>query len=192
MLDKRDSSAIKKDLELLSRGKIEAMKQAREVVKASKQLIYAIHRADLKATGEHEKAIKSMRAKLDTLANDERIKCYGPYKNAIQEYVEALAYHQVVSKGRIPTRAELGADTETYLMGLSDLTGELMRKGIKDVIDGRPKDAVRMRDVVEEIYGLVLELDLDGGEARKKTDQVKYALARLEDVVYDAKIRDKI
>ncbi|MBU0762586.1 MAG: hypothetical protein KKD39_06130, partial [Candidatus Altiarchaeota archaeon] len=136
--------------------------------------------------------IKKARRVLEILTKDQRLKNYGPYKNAVQEYVEALAYYFVIKKGFIPTRGELGSDTETYLMGLSDLSGELMRKGINDAIKGMAKDTVKMRDVVDEIYGLILDLDLDGGEARRKTDQVKYALARLEDIVYDMKIRDKL
>jgi translin len=192
MLDRRDAAAIRRELDLLSRGKIEVMKQGREVVKSSKQLIFSIHRGDMKSASRFLKQINGQRRLLDKLANTERLRSYHPYTNALQEYVEAAAYYHVMADNRIPTRVQLKADAETYLSGLSDLTGELMRKGVDDMVNERFEHAVLMRDTVAEIYGLILSLDMDGGEARRKSDAVKWNLAKLEDLVYDAKIRDKI
>jgi len=192
MLDRREYASIRRDLDALSRGKIEVMKQSREVVKASKELIYSIHRGDMKAAKAFLQKIRSERAKLDRLASTPRLKAYNPYSNGVQEYVEAVAYYHVMAVGRIPTRGELKCESETYLSGLSDLTGELMRKGVDDMIHERYSHAVLLKATVEEIYGLILSLDLDGGETRKKSDAVKWNLAKLEDLVYDAKIRGKI
>lgn len=192
MLDPGEKEAIRKDLDALSRGRIEVMKQGREVVKASKELIYSLHRGEMGSAGECLVRITEARRRLDRLANTPRLRAYHPYQNAVQEHVEAAAYHSVVAKGRIPRRAALRADTETYLGGLSDLTGELARKGVDDMIHERYAHASLMKDVVEEIYGLILSLDFDGGEARRKSDAVKWNLAKLEDLVYDAKIRGKV
>jgi translin len=192
MLDKRGFNSIRKELDLLSRGRIEVMKQSREVVKASKELIYSIHRGDMKAAGKLLKKIGSKREKLDKLASTPKLKSYHPYMLGLQEYVEAVSYYHVMADERIPSRRELKVDAETYLMGLSDLTGELMRKGVDDMVKERYGHATSMRDVVAEVYGLVLSLDFDGGEARRKSDAVKWNLAKLEDLVYDAKIRDRI
>lgn len=192
MLDKREYTSIRKDLDGLSRGKIEVMKQGREVVKASKELIYSIHRADMKAAKGFLSKINAERAKLDKIANTPRLRSYSPYPNGIQEYVEAVAYYYVMTRERIPTRKDLECDSETYLSGLSDLTGELMRKGVDDMVKEKYQHAIKLRDTVNEIYGLILSLDLDGGDTRRKSDAVKWNLAKLEDLVYDAKIRDKI
>ncbi|MFH1402825.1 MAG: hypothetical protein ABIH11_00975 [Candidatus Altiarchaeota archaeon] len=192
MLDKRDCRAIKADLDKLSRGKIEVMKQSREIVKASKELIYSIHRGDVKGSRALLANIRKKRGVLDRIASTPRLRAYHPYINGVQEYVEAVSYHYVMTSGHIPSRKDLDVDSETYLMGLSDLTGELMRKGVDDMVNERYAHAIMMRDAVAEIYGLMLSLDLDGGEARRKSDAVKWNLAKLEDLVYDAKIRDKI
>ncbi len=192
MLNKSEFATIRKELDTHSRAKIEVMKQSRDIVKTSKQLIYSIHRQDLKTSSTILKKIKAERKKLDKSADSPKLKYYHPYLNGLQEYVEAVGYYHVMTENRIPTKAEMGVDAETYLMGLSDLTGELMRKGVDDMINERYDHAILMKDVVAEIYGLVLSLDLDGGEARRKSDQVKWNLAKLEDKVYDAKIRDKI
>jgi len=192
MLDAREQASIRADLDAISRGKIEVMKQGREVVKASKELIYSIHRGDMKAAKGFLDKIEAERGKLDKIADTPRLRSYNPYGNGVQEYVEAVAYYYVMTKERIPTREELNCDSETYLSGLSDLTGEMMRKGVDDMVRENYKHAILMRDTVEEIYGLILSLDFDGGEARRKSDAVKWNLAKLEDLVYDAKIRDKI
>jgi predicted translin family RNA/ssDNA-binding protein len=192
MLDKREYASIRKDLDSFSRGKIEVMKQGREVVKASKELIYAIHRGDMKAAGTFLAKIEIERSKLDKIANCPRLRAYNPYGNGVQEYVEAVAYYFVMTKERIPTRRELKVESETYLSGLSDLTGELMRKGVDDMINERYGHAKLLKETVQEIYGLILSLDLDGGDTRRKSDAVKWNLAKLEDLIYDAKIRDKI
>jgi translin len=192
MLDKREYASIRKDLDALSRGKIEVMKQSREVVKSSKELIYSIHRGDMNAAKGFLSKINLEKAKLDKIANSPKLRSYSPYGNGVQEYVEAVAYYFVMVKERIPTRSELKVDSDTYLSGLSDLTGELMRKGVDDMIHERYRHAMLLKETVNEIYGLMLSLDLDGGETRKKSDAVKWNLAKLEDLVYDAKIRDKI
>ena len=192
MLDRREYASIRRDLDKLSRGKIEVMKASREVVKTSKELIYSIHRGDMAAAGNHLKKIRAQRALLDKTAATPQLRAYHPYSIGVQEYVEAVSYHHVMTEGRIPTRRGLVVDSETYLMGLSDLTGELMRKGVDDMVNERYSHAVEMRDTVNEIYGLILSLDFDGGEARRKSDAVKWNLAKLEDLVYDAKIRAKI
>ncbi|MFH1055252.1 MAG: hypothetical protein V1744_04060 [Candidatus Altiarchaeota archaeon] len=192
MLEKGESASIRKDLDRLSRGRIELMKQSREVVKSSKELIYSIHRGDMKAAKRFLGKIDVERKKLEKLGNTPRLKAYYPYTLGLQEYVEAVTYYHVMTRERIPTRGQLKVDSETYLNGLSDLTGELMRKGVDDMVNERYKHAAKLRDTVHEIYGLMLSLDLDGGETRKKSDAVKWNLAKLEDLIYDAKIRDKI
>ena len=192
MLDKREYASIRSDLDALSRGKIEVMKQSREVVKSSKELIYSIHRGDMKAAKGFLAKINAEKAKLDKIANTPKLRSYSPYSNGVQEYVEAVTYYHVMTAERIPTRAQLKVESEAYLSGLSDLTGELMRKGVDDMIHERYQHAILLKDTVNEIYGLMLSLDLDGGETRKKSDAVKWNLAKLEDLVYDAKIRDKI
>ncbi len=192
MLDRKDATSIKKELDTYSSSKIELMKASRDVVKSSKILIYSIHRGDMTSAKKNLGDINALRKRIDKLASTPKLKNYSPYENALQEYVEAVAYHIFVLEGRIPTSKELCVDAETYLMGLSDLTGELMRKAVNDAVAEDYEGVKKIRDTVDEIYGLVVGLDLDGGEARRKTDQIKWNLTKVEGIVYDAKIRGNI
>jgi len=191
-LDGEDVKDLKEELASLSRGRIEVMKQAREVIKSSKTLIYSLHRGDEKAAAKYMVSIEGLRQKLDKTANSEKLRAYGMYGNAMQEYVEAATYYFYVKEGSIPASDDLNVDAETYLMGLSDLTGELMRKAVNDMVGDDFKSAQTIKDTIEEIYGLMLSLDFDGGEARRKSDQVKWNLSKVEALIFDAKIRDRI
>jgi hypothetical protein len=44
---------------------------------------------------------------------------------------------------------------------------------------------MKVKGVVEEIYGEFLQLNLRGGELRKKSDQIKWNLQKLEDMAYN-------
>ena len=80
-------------------------------------------------------------------------------------------------------------DVEHYLLGLCDLTGELVRKAVNDIIRKKYGNALKIKELVEEIYGEFLKLDLRNNELRVKSDSIKYNLKKLEDIVYDLKIK---
>jgi hypothetical protein len=58
---------------------------------------------------------------------------------------------------------------------------------VKCVIDDKKNEALKIREAVEEIYGEFLNFDLRNGELRKKSDQIKWNMQKLEDLVYDLK-----
>jgi len=77
-------------------------------------------------------------------------------------------------------------------MGLCDLTGELVRKAVNDVIKKNFKQAMEIKDLVDEIYGEFLKFNLRNSELRRKSDQIKWNLKKLEDVVFELKLKGKI
>ncbi|MBD3262091.1 MAG: hypothetical protein GF334_10580 [Candidatus Altiarchaeales archaeon] len=192
VIDKKEFRAIKKDLDDHSEKKIMLNNKSRQLVRLSKQLIYATNRGQPDEAAKHLKEIKKRRGELDKIASTPKLRYWGPYQIAVQEYVEALAFHQIITKDVLPKRKPLKAESDTYVMGLSDLTGELVRKAVDHMIGEKYEDALKLREVVADIYSNILGLDLDGGEARRKTDQIKWNLNKLDDLIFEAKIRDKI
>ena len=164
----------------------EIIKTSREIITISKQIIYAAQRNELK---EAEKSIKNIKEKIKKLrkikiATDTNINAV-----AFQEYVEAIAFYEFVKNKRIPTRASLGVSAEDYLSGLCDLTGELVRKAVYDVIHKKFDEAVKIKDLVHDIYGEFLKFHLRNGELRKKSDSIKWNLKKLEEVMYDISMK---
>jgi translin len=121
MLNQGEFKKIKEDLKGYEEKREEVIRLSREVIQASKQIIYALQRDDPKRAEELIKTIKEIRAKIPEKTYDAGIQ-----QVAHQEFVEALTFYAFLKNKKIPTRAELKVDTENYLMGLCDLTGELM------------------------------------------------------------------
>lgn len=157
---------------------------SRDVIKLSKLIIYSIHRGDIKNA---EKLIKDIKSKLKSL--DKKHYDTNIDRVAWQEYVEALAYYEFIKTGKVPGYKKLGVDIDHYLLGLCDLTGELVRKAVNDIINKNYKHVLKIKDVVADIYGEFLSLDLRNGELRIKSDSIKYNLKKLEDLVLELKLK---
>ncbi|MFO7711234.1 MAG: hypothetical protein R6V53_05710, partial [Candidatus Woesearchaeota archaeon] len=84
-----------------------------------------------------------------------------------------------------------GVDTESYLLGLCDLTGELMRKAVNEVINKNPDMVYKIKDLITELYSEILKFDLRNSELRKKSDSIKWNLSKVEDIIYNLEMRSK-
>jgi predicted translin family RNA/ssDNA-binding protein len=163
----------------------EVLQKSREIITLSKKVIYSIHRKNI------DKAslalIKKKIAKLPKQNDDTNMN-----NVAMQEYVEAITFYAFVTIGKIPTSKELNVGNTNYLLGLCDLTGELMRKAVNDAIDKDFESVLKTKEMVSAIYGFFLQLDLRNGELRKKSDSIKWNLKKVEDVVYDLHMKGMI
>lgn len=184
MLNKKEFESIRKDLEQYEEKREDLIKLSRDIIHNSKEIIYALQRGDQQEAKKHipniQKLIKSMpKDSYDT----------GMASVAVQEYVEALMFYHVMADKKLPTRKDIEVDTNSYLLGLCDVTGELLRRAIKAVIDKDYQLFNELKNLVNEIWHQILFLELRNGELRKKSDQVKYAVKRLEEVEYDLHVK---
>ena len=185
MINKKEFTAITAALKKHEAERENAIRLSRDVIKLSKEIIYAVHRGDMKTAqgglNNIQKAVKKLPKEAIT----------GIVRAAKEEYVEAACFFHVVKDHTLPTRADLQIETYEYLAGLCDLTGELVRKAVKSILDGKPEETKWIKDFVEAIYGEFLEMELLDWELRKKYDSIKYNLKKLEDILYDLQIRRK-
>ncbi len=189
MLDKTDFNRIRSNLDRYDSKREELIKKAREVLKLSKQLIYSVHRNDLKEADGIFTSLKKEKINLDKIAvSHKNLFGEGSYSEAMQEYVEAMAYYGITKDRKIPTQSSLKVSEEDYLMGICDLTGELTRKAVT-IAHKDNKEVEKIKDLVEEIFGEFLKFNLRNGNLRKKFDQIKWNLKKLEEIVYDTKKR---
>jgi len=186
MIDKTDFGNIKKELENLDRFREEAIQRSREIIRLSKQIIYALHRNDVKTAGE---LIKKIRLDKGLLLRHHFDSDTDMPIVALQEYVEATTYYEFITSGRIPRIKELKVPVDAYLGGLADLTGELVRKAVDNLINNRFEHAVKIKGIVDDIYGQFLRLDFRNGDLRKKADSIKWNLNKLTEVVFEAKLK---
>lgn len=190
MLDKKDIKMLLRYMNKYDDDREQLIKKSRDVLKLSKQIIFALHREDAKSAEKLVKEIDKEYKALLNIASTPLLQQVGNYKIAVQEYVEALTYYGFVIGKKIATHSELGASPELYLAGLCDLTGELVRKAINDAINGNHKSAFEIKKVVEELYGQLLMFDFRESSLRKSFDRIKYDLKRLEDVAIGIKLKN--
>lgn len=177
---------LKKKVEKIEAQREELIALSREIVRLSKQAIYSGHRNDLKSA---DKALVAINKKLTLMRKYPiRDEYSGSIKIAVQEYVEAVTFIEFLKKQSIPTASDLKVEPEHYLLGLCDLTGELVRLAINSSINKNFDLAIKIKDFVTDLYGELLQFDFRNGEVRRKFDGVKYDLRKLEDLVLELKL----
>ncbi|MFC2154406.1 hypothetical protein ACFLRC_02905 [Candidatus Altiarchaeota archaeon] len=189
MIDEKVFSDIKEGFESFDQRLDQVIKKSRDVIKLSKQVIYSVNRRDVKKAGEFFDSMEKGKLEMDSLVEGmPRLRYGGSYKVVCQEYTEAACYLAFVKGGNIPSPSDLKVDNEEYLLGICDLSGELVRKAVNDAINKDYKEVLKARKFLEGIYGQFLEL-APTGELRKKIDSVRWNLNKIEDLVYEANIK---
>lgn len=148
---------------------------SRDVIRLSKLVIYSIHRNELEAAEKYLKEIRGKARGLGNIAYDT-----GIHDTAYQEYVEAVCYYDFVKGRKLANFKGLGVSPEQYLMGLCDLTGELMRRAVNSAIRKDFTEVLKIRNFVDELYGEFLKFDLRNSELRRKSDSIKWNLQKIE------------
>jgi len=193
MLDEKDFAEMVEEYSRSDSVREDLIKLGRDIIKASKKIIYNTHRDDLDKAEASVKDIKKLISKFNDIAGKSPELLYsGTYRATVQEYVEAVVYFSFVKSRKIPSRKELGVQSEPYLLGLCDLTGELVRNAILSATKEKYSDVKLINETVEKIFNSMLQFDFRNSELRKKFDSVKYDLKKLEDLVLQLKLKDKI
>ncbi|HLC19895.1 MAG TPA: hypothetical protein VJK72_03175 [Candidatus Nanoarchaeia archaeon] len=193
MLNKPDFASMRQEILAYDEQRELLIKKSRDVLKLSKQVIYAVHRDELKQAEKLIEDIKKEKSALEKFAKHSNLmESEGSYKIALQEYAEALLYHSVVKTGKLATRKELDLGTIYYILGLCDLTGELVRKAVYLAGKGKVKEVIRIKELVDTLYGELLSFDFRENEIRRKFDSMKYDLKKLEDLVLELKLKGKM
>jgi len=184
---------IRKDLEKMDKIREEVIRDSRKVIISSKTAIGHAHRDELsqaeKVLGGMKDAIADLK---DLIKKNPRLEFEGIFKVAIQEYVEALGLLEFTKTQNIVPFREEFLDHETYLMGLCDLSGELVRKAINSCLKENFGLAVRIREALGDMYIELSKFDLRNGELRRKYDGIKYDIKKLDDLVFELKMKGKI
>ncbi|MBU0629101.1 MAG: hypothetical protein KKC75_07975 [Nanoarchaeota archaeon] len=187
MINKHDFRKIRENLAKYDLDRENLIKKARDVLKLAKQVIYSVHRKDMEEAADSVAVLKKAKEELDKIASAHEYLPYeGSYSEAMQEYVEALAYFIFVKDKKIPTMGSLKVNEEDYLMGICDLTGELTRKAVT-IAHKEDKEVEKIKELVEELFGEFIKIDMRNGNLRKKADSIKWNLKKLEEVMYDIK-----
>lgn len=184
MISKNEFMEIRKELKAFEEKREEVIRKSRDIIMLSKQIIYSAQRGELKKAETLCASIRKAVKELPSGNYDTDME-----KVAVQEYVEAVCFFEFVKNRKLLARKELEVNTENYLLGLCDLTGELVRQAVNAAINKRNEEALQIKEFVEELYGEFLQFDLRGGQLRKKADSIKWNLKKLEDLALDISVK---
>ncbi|KAM7203699.1 Translin [Rhypophila sp. PSN 637] len=81
---------------------------------------------------------------------------------------------------------------EEYLLGLINIIDELSRLAMNSVTLGDNALAVQISGFIKDLHAGFQVLNLKNDILRKRVDSIKYAVKRVEDVVYDLSLRNLI
>lgn len=192
MINQQDFQQLKKAIASYDAKREELIKKSRDVIVLSKQIIYAIHRDDMKRALQLVPQITKLIADLKKGGHAHPgLFSEGFYRAAMQEYVEALCYYEFMAKQSIPNAQSLGVDPEEYLLGICDLYGELVRKAINASIEGNNGLPISIRTFLLELYGQLLLFDFRNNDLRKKFDGLKYSLTKMDELVLSIKNKQR-
>lgn len=159
-----------------------ALKNSRQVIRASANAIRAIHRDDLKLAKEmmHDTAAMVRETK-NLLSGHLDLYFTGFTQDAQKEYTECEALFAFISKSPLPTPSDLGVEIAPYLNGLAEAASEL-RRYILDLL--RKDDDARCEElmtIMDEVYNIMVVIDFPDALTlglRRTTDALRAVLER--------------
>ncbi|XP_008243883.1 PREDICTED: translin-associated protein X [Prunus mume] len=129
------------------------------------------------------------------------------YSPGVQEYVEAATFCKFCRTGTLlnldemnatllplsdPSLEPLQINVLDYLLGLADLTGELMRLAIGRISDGELDFAKKICEFVREIYReltLVVPFMDDSHDMKSKMDTMLQSVMKIENACFGVHVR---
>ncbi|XP_028803485.1 translin-associated protein X isoform X2 [Neltuma alba] len=192
------------------------VKASRDVTMNSKKVIFQVHRMSKYNKEEVlEKAEKDLAAVTDhhvsrlvkELQGTDFWKLRRAYSPGIQEYVEAATFCNFCKNGSLlkldeinstllplsdPSLEPLQINILDYLLGLADLTGELMRLAIGRISDGELEFAEKICRFVRDIYRdltLVVPIMDDSYDMKTKMDTMLQSVMKIENACFSVHVR---
>ncbi|KAL0430021.1 UNVERIFIED_CONTAM: Translin-associated protein X [Sesamum radiatum] len=192
------------------------VKASRDVTMNSKKVIFQVHRISKNNKEEVlEKAEKDLAAVVDQhisrlvkeMQGTDFWKLRRAYSPGVQEYVEAATLCNFCKTGALlnldqinaslrplsdPSVEPLQINVLDYLLGLADLTGELMRLAIGRISDGELEFAQKICSFVREIHRELMliapKMD-DASDMKTKMDVMLQSVMKIENACFSVHVR---
>jgi translin len=191
MIDKKFFTTLKKEYAAYTQGRGEIIVRSRDILKFSKEAIFACHRDQLcqaeKSLLQAEKVIHELfkKMKSNTALQNE-----GSFFAALEEYAEAKIFYVYLQTGKVNVISAFEIPFDVYIGALSDFTGELIRKAIALATHRDVKAVEGIQEVIEDIVEQFITFDLMSN-LRNKYDAARKNLRKIEEIRYDLAMTDR-
>ncbi|KAH0858363.1 hypothetical protein HID58_086624 [Brassica napus] len=192
------------------------VKASRDITMNSKKVIFQVHRLSkdnkeevLEKAGKDLEAVREQHfARLmKELQGTDFWKLRRAYSPGVQEYVEAATFYKFCVSGTLSTLDEINStllplsdpsleplqiNILDYILGLADLTGELMRMAIGRISDGEVEFAQRIcqfvRQIHRELLLVVPQMD-DSYDMKSKMEVMLQSVIKIENACFSVHVR---
>lgn len=152
-----------------------ALKQARQLTRASANAIRAVHRGEMELADDILQKANTLSDGLGTSLQDFPSLYFAGYtQDALKEYTEAKVVFALIFGRPLPTPEDLQVEPATYLKGLAEAVGELRRRCLDILRGGYSQEAERLLNYMDDIYAVLVTMDYP--------DAVTMGLRRLTDI----------
>ncbi|XP_021910509.1 translin-associated protein X, partial [Carica papaya] len=203
-------------LNQLNEKRERVVKASRDITINSKKVIFQVHR--LSKTNREEvldKAEKDLAVVRDRYVSQLAKELQGTdfwklrraYSPGVQEYIEAATFYEFCRTGTLlkldeinatllplsnPSIEPLQINVLDYILGVADLTGELMRLAIGRISDGELEYAQKIchfvRDIYRELTLIVPRMD-DSYDMKTKMDTMLQSVVKIENACFSVHVR---
>lgn len=187
MIDKVFIKKLREEYQLKGKTRRQIISRSNDILFQAKKTIFALHREDMKLSAENFKLMELSLKKMEKDFSYLRLKEEGAYQAAIEEYVEAKTLDAIIREKKIGTIKGFKIGYDSYIGGLCDLIGEMVRLATNRSAKGDYKSASILKEQAEIIMMELLDFDLTG-YLRTKYDQARGHLRKLEQISYDIKL----
>lgn len=188
MIDKKFFSQLQRQYAQYVRGRNEIIVVSRDILKFSKQAIFACHRNELNDASDALTQARAIIFNIEKkIIKNTDLAGEGSYRAALEEFAEASLLHQFLIKGAVTRIEGVALSHEIYIGALSDFTGELTRRAIALATKRDVKGVEQIRGVIEAIMSQFITFDLLSN-LRSKYDAARKNLRTVEEILYDLEI----
>ncbi len=162
---------------------------ANKIRTSSKQITALLRRNNIKHARElFVEIARDWRAINKAASDSHDLLSLSCYKEAAEEYVEALAYWSFLAGVDLSIPEFVRVDADGVISGICDFTGELVRRAITEAGEENIDKIITYRKITEDIVEELTKIRL-GKKMRSKYDDAERNLKKLEDVIYDIKMK---
>jgi predicted translin family RNA/ssDNA-binding protein len=188
MIDKKFLETLKKDYQANESERRQIISASNNILFEAKKIIFSLQRQDFKTAETKLIELEKNFANLESRFGADRLKKEGAYKAAAEEYLEGKTFYLVIKKKDIKAIDGLNLDYESYLGGICDLIGEMVRYATNQAAKGKFFEVAKIKKAAEDIMTQLIDFDMTG-YLRTKYDQSRGHLRKLEQMAYEIKLR---
>ena len=188
MINKKFTEKLRGEYQEHEKQRRQIISASNEILYLSKKTVFAIHRGNMtEANGN----LETINKKIDDIAKRfgwTRAYEEGAFSAAMEDYTEAQMFLMAVEGKPLQAIAKTKLNHASYLGGMCDMTGELVRLATNQAAKKNWKEVERVKGIIEDTMAILLEFDL-GGYLRTKYDQARGNLRKIEQISYEITLK---